>query len=104
MSINIRQKMIWLSSGKRVVAMLQIIRVDVVDGQTLDIELNNGHLVLFNMQRLLEADAGYQCLRDRKVLPRPGTDGQSIFWRDGPRLTLADILTLLNRQEDNEPA
>ena len=26
--------------------MLQITRVDIVDGQTLDIELSNGHLTL----------------------------------------------------------
>lgn len=80
--------------------MLQITRVDTVDGQTLDIELNNGHLVLFNMQSLLNSNVEYQGLKEKRVLPRPSTDGQSVFWSDGPRLMLTDILILLNR-EDN---
>ena len=79
--------------------MLQITRVDVVDGQTLDIELNNGHLILFDMRWLIERDPIYSFLRNTEVLPRPHTDGQSVFWQDGPRLTLVEIMTLLNRQE-----
>lgn len=79
--------------------MLQITRVDIVDGQTLDIELSNGHLILFDTRRLLEADPAYGVLQDLEVLPRPATDGRSVFWRDGPRLALEEIMTLLNRQE-----
>ncbi|MEA4846518.1 MAG: hypothetical protein VB106_04705 [Clostridiaceae bacterium] len=79
--------------------MLQITRVDIVDGQTLDIELSNGHLILFDTRRLLEADPAYDTLRDLEVLPRPSTDGGSVFWRDGPRLGLEEIMNLLNRQE-----
>lgn len=79
--------------------MLQIIRVDIVDGQTLDIELSNGHLILFDTRCLKAEGPAYAALRELEVLPRPQTDGQSIFWRDGPRLTLEEIMTLLNRQE-----
>lgn len=79
--------------------MLQITRVDIVDGQTLDIELSNGHLILFDTRCLMEADHAYDVLRDLEVLPRPDTDGQSVFWRDGPRLALEEIMALLNRQE-----
>lgn len=76
--------------------MLQITRVDILDGQTLDIELNNGHLILFDIRGLPEKDCGYESLRDLAALPRPHTDGQSIFWRDGPRITLTDILHWLS--------
>lgn len=82
--------------------MLQIIRVDILDGQTLDIELNNGHLILFDTKRLPKKNPSYDKLRDLALLPRPSTDGQSIYWRDGTRLALGDIMTLLSRQDGNE--
>ncbi|AET67883.1 Protein of unknown function (DUF2442) [Desulfosporosinus orientis DSM 765] len=82
--------------------MLRITRVDIVDDWTLDIELSNGHLILFDTRRLLETAPGYGILRKNEVLTRPRTDGQNIFWQDGPRLTLEEIMALLNRQGDNE--
>ncbi|MEL1134537.1 hypothetical protein AAC978_05060 [Desulfitobacterium sp. THU1] len=80
--------------------MLQITRVDIVDGQTLDIELSNGHLILFDTQRLPKADHSYDSLRELNALPRPSTDGQNIFWRDGPRIALQEILGWLSTQID----
>ncbi|MFA7184543.1 MAG: hypothetical protein WC082_06615 [Victivallales bacterium] len=82
--------------------MLQITRVDIVDGQTLDIELNNGHLILFDTRRLPEKDHSYDSLRDMEVLPRPNTDGRSIFWREGPRISLENILRWLSMQTNKE--
>jgi hypothetical protein len=82
--------------------MLQIIRVDILDGQTLDIELSNGHLILFDTQRLPKEDHSFDSLRNLELLPRPSTDGQSVYWRDGPRIGLGEIMTLLGRQENNE--
>ncbi|WP_312281098.1 hypothetical protein [Oscillibacter sp.] len=79
--------------------MPQITRVDILDGQTLDIELSNGHLILFDTRRLPEADLRYDCLRAMEVLPRPDTDGRSVYWRDGPRIGLDQILSLLTKQE-----
>jgi len=82
--------------------MLEITRVDVVDDWTLDIELSNGHLILFDTRRIMESAPAYAVLRKDEVLPRPNTDGQSVYWRDGPRLGLEEIMTLLGRQENNE--
>jgi hypothetical protein len=82
--------------------VLQITRVDIVDGQTLDIELNNGHLILFDTRRLPEKDHSYDSLRDMEVLPRPNTDGRSIFWREGPRISLENILRWLSMQTNKE--
>lgn len=82
--------------------MLLITRVDIVDGQTLDIELSNGHLILFDTRRLPEKDYSYDSLRDLEVLPRPDTDGQSIFWQNGPRIALGDILKWLSIQTIRE--
>lgn len=75
--------------------MIQITRVDIVDGQTLDIELSNGHLILFDTRHLPETDHGYDSLLDLEVLPRPKTDGRNIFWANGPRIALDEILRWL---------
>lgn len=82
--------------------MLHITRVDIVDGQTLDIELSNGHLILFDTQRFPETNYSYDSLRDLEVLPRPNTDGRSIFWQDGPRIALDEILQWLSIQTIRE--
>lgn len=82
--------------------MLQITRVDIVDGQTLDIELNNGHLILFDTRRLLETNPSYDSLRNLQALPRPNTDGRNIFWCDGPRIALEEILEWLSTQANKE--
>lgn len=78
--------------------MLKITRVDIVDGQTLDIELSNGHLILFDTQRLPETDHAFDSLRNLEVLPRPETDGQSVFWGQGSRLTLGQIMESLTNE------
>lgn len=82
--------------------MLQITRVDIVDGQTLDIELSNGHLILFDTQHLPKTNRSYDSLRDLEVLPRPNTDGVSIFWKEGPRITLEEVLQWLSIQTTKE--
>lgn len=82
--------------------MLQITRVDIVDGQTLDIELSNGHLILFDTRRLPETNHSYNSLRNLEVLPRPNTDGWSIYWKDGPQITLDKILHWLTIQTIRE--
>ncbi|MCC7571253.1 hypothetical protein KO465_08025 [Candidatus Micrarchaeota archaeon] len=68
-------------------------------GYTLDIELSNWHLILFDTRRLMEIDHSYDMLRNLEVLPRPSTDGKSIFWQDVPMIGLDEIMTMLNRQE-----
>lgn len=82
--------------------MLLITRVDILDGQTLDIQLNNGHLILFDTQRLPGSDHTYDSLRNLEVLPRPYTDGHSIFWQNGPQITLENILQWLSIQTIKE--
>lgn len=81
--------------------MLQITRVDILDGQTLDIELSNGHLILFDTRRLPESEHSYDGLRAMELLPPPSTDGLSVYWQDGPRIELEKIMALLTQQDDN---
>ncbi len=76
--------------------MVQIARVDILDGQTLDIELNNGHLILFDTKCLPKRDRGYDSLRDLELQPRPVTDGWNIIWQDGTQIALSEILVWLS--------
>lgn len=82
--------------------MLEITRVDIVDGQTLDIELNNGHLILFDTQYLPTINSRYNSLRNMEVLARPNTDGQNIFWLDGTKINLEDILHWISMQKSKD--
>ena len=43
--------------------MLKINRVDALDGDTLDVQLSNGHTLLVDLSGLIKAD-GYAALRD----------------------------------------
>lgn len=66
--------------------LLQITRVDIVDDWTLDIELSNRHLILFDMRQLMKSDPAYSLLWDREVLPaqvptdRAFTGGTALGW------------------------
>ncbi len=82
--------------------MLQIIRVDTLDNRTLDIEFSNGNLILLDINPLLCEDDAYITLSREKFLPRPLTDGNRIYWQDGPSLGLEDIFILLGSQEGNK--
>ncbi len=80
--------------------MLRILRVDTLDDQMLDIELNNGHLILFSMRFLLEHNPAYAYLRGKIPLPCPVNQGVSIHWQGGPTLALEDILVLLVNHDE----
>ena len=88
-------------SGGEIKRMLQISRVDTLDDQTLDIELSNGHLILFSMRFLLEHNPAYAALRGKIPLPCPVNQGVSLYWPDGPTLTLEDILALTANQNED---
>lgn len=76
--------------------MVEIKRVDTLDAQTLDIELSNGHLILFDMNALPNDDPVLLWMRSRSSLPRPSTDGRCVCWSDGPSLSLKRILALIH--------
>ena len=82
--------------------MARIVRVDTLDNTTLDIELSNGNLILFDITKLLREDSSYAQLGKWTLLPRPLTDGERIFWKDGPSLSLEEIFEMLEREEEKE--
>lgn len=79
--------------------MARIVRVDTLDNATLDIELSNGNLILFDISRLLREDSSFAQLYKWTLLPRPLTDGVRIFWENGPSLSLEEIFKMVESGE-----
>jgi len=71
--------------------MLTIIRVGALDGIRLNVELSNGNMILFDMQPFMR-DPQYAALIEENRILFPKTDGSRIFWRDGPSITIDDLL------------
>lgn len=82
-------------------AISKIVRVDAMDRSTLDIQLANGSILLFNLA-LLGDDPRFLALAEDDRILYPKTDGKAIYWRDGPRLGMAEILRLLQENEGDE--
>lgn len=81
---------------------LRITNVSVLNySRMLGVELSDGSLLLLSFGTLLSG-AGRTALRGKEPLPRPLTDGRSVFWQDGPRLTLAEIFNLLTERESGQ--
>lgn len=80
--------------------MLRIVRAEILDGEILNVELNNRNLILLNLRPLLQT-APYAALR-RETLIRPMTDGQNVYWRDGPALSLPEIFSMLGDKGTKE--
>lgn len=73
---------------------MEIVRVGALDNRLLDIELSSGHIILFDVSVLLPDEEYRQLLEDDRFC-RPQTDGGSVFWANGPYLTLQEILSRL---------
>ena len=78
--------------------MLRIVSMDVLDGDTLDIELSNGHIILSETDVLFR-DPVFAAFFHTQPLYRPKTDGGSLYCADGPRYSLDELMALL-RQGD----
>lgn len=76
--------------------MLKIIRVGALDDNRLDIELSNGSLILFDLHSLLSKPEYAVLLEDDRIL-YPKTNGCSIYWRNGPSLSLENLMELVQK-------
>lgn len=70
----------------------------MLDGYTLDIELANGNTILFSIKERFSEPAFSALLENDKIL-FPQTDGESVFWCNGPRITIDEVLEILIKQE-----
>lgn len=76
--------------------MLRIIRVSALDSEKLDIELSNGNLILLNLEILMKMPQYAVLLEDNRIL-YPKTDGEKIFWPNGPSFSLENVIQMLQK-------
>ncbi len=79
--------------------MLKIVRVGGLDDEKVDIEFSNGSIVLLNMKTKMN-EPYFSVLREDNLLCYPRTDGERVYWRCGPSLTVAEIFEILQESPD----
>lgn len=65
-------------------------------GILLDIHFDNGQILLLSMKDK-QYDPAFLHLYQDGELNRPKTDGDSVYWKDGPRLFLHEIMEMARR-------
>ena len=65
-----------------------------VFGAVLIVHLNNNGSIFITLESKAD-DPAFDVLRDDKRLFAVKTDGESIYWEDGPRLTFDEIMEML---------
>jgi len=77
-------------------ASVHIVRAEAIGNDALDIALSNGNIILLRTELIL-AQPGFEALAEDDRVLYPKTDGNGIFWRDGPAITMDEIFSLLGR-------
>ena len=65
-----------------------------VFGVSMIVHLDNTQVLFLSIESKAD-DPAYEALNNDKRLFAVKTDGDSIYWMDGPRLTLDDIMEML---------
>ena len=76
---------------------LRFVRVEAADRSSIDIQLSNGNIVILETKFILELPGFAGLAEDDRIL-YPKTEGETIFWHDGPRpLTVGEVLALVGK-------
>ena len=62
-------------------------------GTLLDIHFDNGQILLLSFKAKQENSAFIKLYHSGK-LNRPRTDGESVFWEDGTRLSITEVIEM----------
>jgi hypothetical protein len=73
---------------------VKFVRVDSMHDDSLDIELSNGNIILLQTKLIL-ALPGFGELEEDDRIFYPRTDGETIYWRFGPRPLSVEEITAL---------
>lgn len=79
--------------------MPKIVRV-AADGDMIGVHLDNGSILMLELEPLLDR-LGFGILREDGRALYPKTDGEHVYWQDGPRLGLGEIRVLMFAGKDN---
>ena len=72
-----------------------------VFGSAITINLDNDQTIFLSLESKAD-DPAFDILRDEKLLAAVKTDGESIYWTDGPRLTFDEIMVMLRTDNSGE--
>ena len=78
--------------------MLKILRVGIVGDDMLDVQLDNGNILMLELASLMKRP-GIAPLREDDRILYPRTDGERVYWRDGPSITLDEIMKMLESEK-----
>jgi Protein of unknown function (DUF2442). len=82
--------------------MMKIVRAAALDNHMLDIEFSSGSLVLLDLSAKM-AEPDFFALETDGRLYHPKTDGSCIYWPNGPSISIAEIINIL-QGSDLRPA
>ncbi len=68
---------------------------DVWLGDTLNISLNNGHMVFIPIEQREADDRRFREVLSGKCNSPPKTDGAHIYWSDGPHFSVEEIMRMV---------
>lgn len=73
-----------------------IVRVGALDSDYFDVDLSNGHTILLGLGDRINEPI-FAKLIERGLFDRPQTDGERLYWVEGPSFTVAEIFAMLAR-------
>lgn len=79
--------------------MSKIVYVGTVGGEMLDVQLEGGGTLLLPVKKLL-CDPRFAALSEDDRILYPKTDGNAVFWRDGERISLPELLELMKNNQN----
>lgn len=74
--------------------MPRILRTGIVGEDMMDVHLDNGHILMIDLSSLLIMPDFSHLREDDRIL-YPKTDGISVYWRDGPSLSVDKLFLLM---------
>lgn len=80
--------------------MVNIVQIIDTDGDTITVEFSNGSIVILDIERLTQTPP-FDALREDERIRYPHIEegGGAIYWRNGPRMTVAEIVSFLENSK-----
>lgn len=76
-----------------------IVKVGALDGDCFDVTLSNGHTILLELGKRIN-EPPFARLIENHLFDRPQTDGQRLYWVDGPSFTVVEIFDMLAQSNE----
>jgi hypothetical protein len=93
---NKKIKEVWIMA--KIVGVMADYDALPVFGSAITINLDNKQTIFLSLESKAD-DPAFDRLRDEKLLVAVKTDGESIYWTDGPRLTFDEIIKMLRESD-----